>query len=126
MGDVCHGDVCGEAAYKSRRMIEARVWRAPAPRWRRNPPVGFIRPCELTLVDRPPAGPGCQHEVKHDGPRVLAHKQGERVQIWSRRGADFTYRFPAIAEVVRGLNVDRALIDGEAVVLRNDGRTPRC
>jgi ATP-dependent DNA ligase len=28
---------------------------------------------------------------------------GERVQVWSRRGADFTYRFPAIAEAVRGL-----------------------
>jgi hypothetical protein len=30
------------------------IWRTPPPRWRRNPPVGFIRPCELTLVDRPP------------------------------------------------------------------------
>jgi hypothetical protein len=27
----------------------------------------------------------------------------------------------AFAEAVRGLNVDRALIDGEAVVLRKDG-----
>ena len=43
--------------------------------------------------------------------------------MWSRRGADFTYRFPTIAEAVRGLNVDRALIDGEAVVLRKDGRS---
>jgi hypothetical protein len=32
--------------------------------------------------------------------------------VWSRCGADFTYRFPAIAEAVRGLAVDRALIDG--------------
>ena len=31
--------------------------------------------------------------------------------------------FPAIAEAIRGLNVERALIDGEAVVLRNDGRS---
>jgi ATP-dependent DNA ligase len=51
------------------------------------------------------------------------HKQGERVQVWSRRGADFTYRFPRIAEAVRSLNADRALIDGEAVVLRSDGRS---
>ena len=35
----------------------------------------------------------------------------------------FTYRFPAIAEAVRGLDVDRALIDGEAVVFRDDGRS---
>jgi bifunctional non-homologous end joining protein LigD len=94
------------------------VFRAPTPRWRRNPPVGFIRPCEPALVDRPPAGPGWLHEVKHDGFRVLARKQGERVRVWSRYGADFTHRFPAIAEAVRGLNVDQALIDGEAVVFR--------
>jgi bifunctional non-homologous end joining protein LigD len=99
------------------------VWRAPAPRWRQNPPLGVIRPCEPSLVDRPPAGPGWLHEVKHDGFRILARKQGERVHIWSRHGADFTYRFPAIAEAVRGLAADRALIDGEAVVLRNDGRS---
>jgi ATP-dependent DNA ligase len=38
-------------------------------------------------------GSGWLHEVKHDGFRVLAGKQGERVQVWSRRGTDFTYRF---------------------------------
>jgi bifunctional non-homologous end joining protein LigD len=98
-------------------------WRAPAPRWRRNPPLGFIRPCEPTLVDHPPTGAGWLHEIKHDGFRILARKQGERVQVWSRRGTDFTYRFPAIAEAVRGLAMDKALIDGEAVVLRKDGRS---
>jgi bifunctional non-homologous end joining protein LigD len=55
--------------------------------------------------------------------RFIARKQGDRFQIWSRRGTDFTYRFRAIVETVRGLNVDRALIDGEAVVLRKDGRS---
>ena len=85
-----------------------KPWRAPAPRWRRNPPIGFIRPCEPVLVDRPPAGPGWLHEVKHDGFRILARKDGERAQVWSRRGADFTYRFPAIAEAVRGLRTNQA------------------
>ena len=99
------------------------TWRAPAPRWRSNPPAGFLRPCEPTLVDRPPAGPGWLHEIKHDGFRIFARKQGERVQVWSRRGADFSYRFPSIAEAVRGLSADEALIDGEAVVLRIDGRS---
>jgi bifunctional non-homologous end joining protein LigD len=75
------------------------------------------------LVDRPPAGTGWLHEVKHDGFRILALKQGDRAQVWSRRGANFTYRFPAIAEAVRSLSADQALIDGEAVVLRIDGRS---
>jgi bifunctional non-homologous end joining protein LigD len=104
-------------------LLKPTTWRAPAPRWRRNPPIGFIRPCELVLVDRPPAGPGWLHEIKHDGFRILALKQGERVQVWSRRGADFTYRFPTIAKAVGSLNVDRALIDGEAVVLKANGRS---
>jgi bifunctional non-homologous end joining protein LigD len=63
------------------------------------------------------------HEIKHDGFRILALKQGERIQIWSRRGADFTYRFPRIAEAVRGLAADQALIDGESGLLRDDGRS---
>jgi ATP-dependent DNA ligase len=33
------------------------------------------------LVDRPPAGPGWLHEIKHDGFRILASKQRERVQV---------------------------------------------
>jgi bifunctional non-homologous end joining protein LigD len=61
--------------------------------------------------------------VKHDSFRIPARKQGERVMVWSRRGADFTYRFSTIADAVRGLNVGRALIDGEAVVLKDDGRS---
>jgi bifunctional non-homologous end joining protein LigD len=49
-------------------------------------------------------------------------RQGERVQVWSRRGADLTDRFARITEAARGLPADEALIDGEAVVFRNDGR----
>jgi ATP-dependent DNA ligase len=104
-------------------MAKPVTWRAPTPLWRSNPPSGFIRPCEPTLVDRPPTGSGWLHEIKHDGFRVLARKQSERVCVWSRRGADFTHRFPAIAEAVRSLDADQALIDGEAVVQRIDGRS---
>ena len=61
------------------------------------------------------------HEVKHDGFRLLGFKDGARVRLWSRHGADFTDRFLRIAEAVRGLPVERALLDGEAVVFRPDG-----
>jgi ATP-dependent DNA ligase len=47
------------------------------------------------------------HEVKHDGFRILVCKLGERAEVWSRRGADFTDRFLRTAEAVRGLPVDR-------------------
>jgi bifunctional non-homologous end joining protein LigD len=98
-------------------------WRASTARWRRIPPVGFARPCEPALVDRPPVGPGWLHEVKHDGFRIVALKQGDRIQVWSRRGVDFTSRFSRIAEAVRSLPADEALIDGEAVVFWDHGRS---
>ena len=98
-------------------------WRAAPSLWRRTAPPGFIRPCEPTLVDRPPAGPGWLHEIKHDGFRILAWKQGERVTVWSRRGADFTGRFSRIADAVRSLSADEAMIDGEAVVFLDDGQS---
>jgi bifunctional non-homologous end joining protein LigD len=61
--------------------------------------------------------------VKHDGFRILARKRGEQVKIWSRRRADFTDRFASIAQAVRRVPADEALIDGAAVVLREDGRS---
>jgi hypothetical protein len=86
-------------------------WRAPAPRWRRNPPVGFIRPCEPTLAARPPSGPGWLHEIKHDGFRILARKQGEQVKVWSRRGLRGDVSGLPISEVVhfRDLQLHRGL-----------------
>ena len=97
-------------------------WHNP-PRFRRPTPAGFIQPCRPTLVANPPGGPGWLHEVKHDGFRTLARKQGERVEVWSRFGTDFTARFSNIAETVRGLPAESALIDGEAVAFLPGGHS---
>jgi bifunctional non-homologous end joining protein LigD len=40
-----------------------------------------------------------------------------------RRGTDYTDRLTRIAEAVRGLPAERVLVDGEAVVFRDDGRS---
>jgi bifunctional non-homologous end joining protein LigD len=99
------------------------LWRTPSARFWRNLPAGFIQPCQPTLVANPPAGPGWLHEIKHDGFRILARKQGERVEVWSRRCALFNDRFPRIAEAVGALPVANALIDGEAVAFLPDGHS---
>ena len=98
------------------------LWRV-SPRSRRTPPAGFILPAQRMLVDKPPSGPEWTHEVKHDGFRLLARKEGERVTLWSRHGTKFTDRLPRIAEDIRGLAVEHALIDGEAIVIRPDGHS---
>jgi bifunctional non-homologous end joining protein LigD len=90
---------------------------------RRDPPAGFIQPSRPTLVAAPPAGPGWLHEMKLGGFRILTQKRGELVEVWSRRGALFNYRFPRIAKAVGALPVYNAMIDGEAVVFRSDGQS---
>jgi bifunctional non-homologous end joining protein LigD len=99
------------------------VWRISSKRSRHTPPAGFILPCQPLLVDRPPAGLGWLHEVKHDGYRILARKDGSRVTLWSRYGTNFTDRLPKIAEAICGLAAKSALIDGEAVAFRADGHS---
>ena len=52
---------------------------------------------------------------------LIARKEAGRVTLWTRHGTDFTDRLPRIAEAVRSLPVDSALVDGEAVLFCPDG-----
>lgn len=101
--------------------MPSMLWHAIPKRLRRPPPSGFIFPCRPLLVDEPPSGLGWLHEVKHDGYRIIARKDGDRVTLWSRYGTNFTDRLPKIAEAICSLAAESALIDGEAVVVRPDG-----
>ena len=99
------------------------LWRISPRRSRRTPPSGFILPCQPVLVGKPPVGLGWLHEIKHDGYRILARKEGSRVTLWTRHGANFTDRLAKVAEAVCSLAAESALIDGEAVVFRPDGHS---
>ena len=78
-------------------------------------PSLFISPAQPTLRDRPPKGERWLHEVKFDGYRVQLHKAGKDVVIFSRNGADFTSRWPAIAYALQQLPARTAIIDAEVV-----------
>src|SRR5829696_7497419 len=96
------------------------LMRSPLARDRRQPP-GFIRPCKPVLSLKVPVGDGWIHELKHDGFRILVHKDGERVWLWSRNGRDRSGDFVAITEAVRALPFSRIMLDGEAVAHCLDG-----
>jgi len=61
-------------------------------------------------------------EWKLDGIRVQLHRDGEQVAVFSRSGDDLTDRVPDLVAAARSLPVGQALLDGEALVLRPDGR----
>ena len=61
-------------------------------------------------------------EFKLDGARVQAHKSGEEVRVFSRGMNDVTAAVPEMVELVRALPARQAILDGETIALRPDGR----
>jgi bifunctional non-homologous end joining protein LigD len=55
--------------------------------------AGLLQPCLPSPADRPPTGPGWLHEIKHDGFRLLARREGTRVRLYTRNGHDWADRF---------------------------------
>src|SRR3954452_19260842 len=78
-------------------------------------PVGFIEPCIPTASKLAPSGPQWIHEIKHDGYRLIVRKADKRVRIFTRKGFDWTHKYPVIGEAMRKLRVTSATIDGEGV-----------
>src|SRR5215467_7420347 len=87
----------------------------------RTLPAGFIAPCLPTKTDKLPSGSQWLHEIKHDGLRIIARKDGERVRLYSRPGNDFTRRFPLIVDALSRLRSRSCIIDGEAVACDENG-----
>jgi ATP-dependent DNA ligase len=74
-----------------------------------------LRPCLPSPSAHPPVGPGWLHEIKHDGFRLFARRDGERVRLITRGGYDWSDRYPLIAAAAAALAVPSCLIDGEAI-----------
>ncbi|WP_291710681.1 non-homologous end-joining DNA ligase [Bradyrhizobium sp.] len=82
---------------------------------------GFVAPQLAASRARAPSGDQWLHEIKYDGYRVQLHVDKQRRIIFTRTGLDWTKRFAVIAGAF-DIPVERAILDGEIVVIR-DGRT---
>jgi DNA ligase D-like protein (predicted ligase) len=94
----------------TRRSVE----RSSLPTW--------VKPQLATLVKEAPDGSGWLHEIKLDGYRMHARLDAGRVQILTRRGNDWTGKYPAIAKAVGKLPAKTAYLDGELCGVLPDGR----
>ncbi len=88
-----------------------------------DPMPDRIEPCLALLKPLPPTGSDWIYEVKWDGYRLAIHIEPTAVRIITRGGHDWTDRFPAVAEAAKKLGVRSAILDGEAVVLDEHGRS---
>ncbi len=79
----------------------------------------FVPPELCRLVERPPSGAGWGHEVKLDGYRIQLRVEDGNVSLKTRKGLDWTEKFPAIAKEATGL--PDGIIDGEIAALDHNG-----
>ena len=73
------------------------------------------------LLEEPPSAGDWTYELKFDGIRLIAVKNGEKVSLVSRNTNELAARFPEVAEAVRALPIADCVIDGEVVALDEKG-----
>jgi ATP-dependent DNA ligase len=82
-----------------------------------------VKPHLAKLVEKAPDGPDWLHEIKFDGYRMHARLDSGRVQILTRRGNDWTEKYPAIVKALADLPARNAYLEGELCGVLPDGRT---
>ncbi len=82
-----------------------------------------MKPQLASQQDDPPAGEGWIHEIKLDGYRTIAIIDGGKVKLLTRTGIDWTDRYGMLADAFTDLPVKQAIIDGEIVVVDEQGIT---
>src|SRR6478752_4811212 len=81
----------------------------------------FVAPCLATLSSKAPDSGKWVHEIKFDGYRIQARLDRGKVKLLTRKGLNWTSKFPTVAAAIAKLPAKSALIDGEVVVEGDDG-----
>lgn len=85
--------------------------------------LSFIEPMKAATAAAPPYNGKWLYEVKYDGFRVLAVKNGKDVELWSRNEKRLDARFPVVAKAIAKLGVKNCILDGEVCALDPAGRS---
>src|ERR1700730_16032216 len=83
----------------------------------------LVEPMKARLEEEPPTHGDWLYELKFDGIRAIAVKDGKKVSLISRNGNKLDKRFPEIADAVKEIPIDECVIGGEAVSLDDEGRS---
>ncbi|TXM95176.1 DNA ligase D [Methylobacterium sp. WL30] len=118
-GGVVRADHAARAEVAAERRTKPPASRSKGARQAILPP--FVEPALATLVDDVPTGDGWLYEIKHDGYRMQARIDGGSVKLLTRSGLDWTAKFEAAAQALKGMKLPSALIDAEIVVETESG-----
>lgn len=79
-----------------------------------------LTPQLATLVESVPDG-DWRYEIKFDGYRIMTRIEKGKVRLITRNGHDWTAKMPRQAEALAALGLESAWLDGEVVVLNEEG-----
>ena len=82
----------------------------------------FIEPMECLMVSALPEGPDWSYEIKLDGYRAHAIRDGEQPRLLSRNGKDMGQRFPTLLSELAKAVPHGSIVDGELVALDPSGK----
>src|SRR5438552_15447882 len=83
----------------------------------------FVEPMKPKLLEHPPTTGDWIYELKFDGIRALAIKDGRTLQLISRNEKKLNDRFPEIARATADFETDECVVDGEVVAMDEEGRS---
>ncbi len=83
----------------------------------------FVEPMKAATAAPPPHNGQWLYEVKFDGFRVLAVKNGKDVELWSRNQKSLNERFPDVVKAAGKLSLESCVLDGEVCALDGKGRS---
>lgn len=81
-----------------------------------NQPIAVMEP---VLAHDLNDAPGFIYQVKWDGVRILCHLKGSQIRLWNKRLHERTLQYPELQRASQCLQAESAILDGEAVVLKN-------
>jgi bifunctional non-homologous end joining protein LigD len=84
---------------------------------------GFIEPMKCLLSAELPEGDEWGYEIKFDGYRGLAVRDGAALSLLSRKQKDLSKAFPEIADALRRIRTKKFVLDGEIVAMDEEGRS---
>ena len=89
----------------------------------RRPMPSAIRPMLASVVEKPFEDPNWLFEIKWDGYRAVSFIENGTVRLVSRNQNDLTPRYPELRELPKFIKTQNAVLDGEVVVLDEQGRS---
>lgn len=116
--DSNHGLAAEERKTGSKTASKSAKKPAAAKRAKSQMPA-FIAPQLCETLARPPSANGWIHEIKFDGYRIQMRVENGEVMLKTRKGLDWTAKWPAIASSAASL--PDCIIDGEICALDENG-----